>query len=64
MTAMPEGLVIASYEGPPVGTLGYLLGDPETYQRMSQAARSEWQGIRLYADDVCAAAAEVAGPQE
>jgi glycosyltransferase involved in cell wall biosynthesis len=41
-----------------------LLGDPETYQRMSQAARSEWQGIRLYADDVCAAAAEVAGPQE
>ena len=41
-----------------------LLQDAGTYRRMSDAARAEWQDCTRYADDICAAALELAGDPE
>ena len=38
-----------------------LLDEPARYSSMSKAARAIWSDCRLYADDVCAAAQELAG---
>jgi glycosyltransferase involved in cell wall biosynthesis len=38
-----------------------LLGDEKAYARMSKAAHDEWQDCTPYAEDICAAALELAG---
>jgi glycosyltransferase involved in cell wall biosynthesis len=38
-----------------------LLSDKASYRRTSNAARAQWEGCRTYAEEVCAAAMELAG---
>ena len=61
-----ENAVIADVEdlGDEADRVASLLNDPERYRSMSAAAREQWSDCHHYADDICAAALELAGTEQ
>lgn len=58
-----ENAVVGDVDDPggTADRIASLLKDPDRYRAMSAAAREQWSDCRRYADDICAAARELAG---